>query len=166
VPLFSLLLNLLWIAFGGLWMAAGWVIAGIIMAITIVGLPWTPAAFNIASYTLLPFGRKAVSRADYLGREDVGTGPLGTIGNLVWLVLAGWWLALGHLVTAIMLAITIIGSLRLVEAGRDCALAGWKVIVAADHAPFGYEADANAPGLFGRKWHSIASARAPRAWVS
>jgi Inner membrane component domain/Uncharacterized alpha/beta hydrolase domain (DUF2235) len=56
--LFSpLLLNLLWIVFGGLWMGAGWVIAGIIMAITIVGLPWTPAAFNIASYTLLPFDR-------------------------------------------------------------------------------------------------------------
>ena len=56
VPFFSLLLNLPWIVFGGLWMAAGWVIAGIIMAITIVGLPWTPAAFNLASYTLLPFG--------------------------------------------------------------------------------------------------------------
>jgi uncharacterized membrane protein YccF (DUF307 family) len=80
------------------------------MAITNVGLPWTRAAFNIASYILLPFGRNAVSRADYLGREDLGTGPLGTIGNLVWLLLAGWWLALGHLVTAIMLAITIIGT--------------------------------------------------------
>ena len=83
---FSFLLNLLWILFGGLWMAAGWVIAAIFMAITIIGLPWTRAAFNIAAYTLLPFGQKVVSRALYFGREDIGTGPLGVVGNLVWLV--------------------------------------------------------------------------------
>jgi uncharacterized membrane protein YccF (DUF307 family) len=77
----SFLLNLLWIVFGGLWMAVGWVIAAVIMAITIIGLPWTRAAFNIASYTLLPFGHKAVSRAEYSGREDIGTGPLGLIGT-------------------------------------------------------------------------------------
>ena len=91
----SFLLNLLWIVFGGLWMAIGWVIAGVIMAITIIGLPWTRAAFNIASYTLLPFGQKAVSRAEYSGSQDIGTGPLGLLGNLLWLILAGWWLALG-----------------------------------------------------------------------
>lgn len=89
----SLLLNVLWIVFGSLWMAVGWIIAAVLMAITIVGLPWTRAAFNIASYTLLPFGQKAVSRAQYSGTEDVGTGPLGVLGNIVWLVLAGWWLA-------------------------------------------------------------------------
>src|SRR4030088_2776022 len=86
----SLLLNILWILFGGLWMAAGWVIAGIIMAITIIGLPWARAAFNIAAYTLLPFGQKAGSRAYYLGRHDIGTGPLGFVGNVVWFVLRGW----------------------------------------------------------------------------
>jgi hypothetical protein len=84
-------------------MALGWVVAAVVMAITIVGLPWARAAFNIAAYTLLPFGYKAVPRDEYLGREDVGTGPLGVIGNIVWLLLAGWWLALGHLVTAILL---------------------------------------------------------------
>jgi uncharacterized membrane protein YccF (DUF307 family) len=105
----SLLLNILWIVFGGLWMALGWVFAGILMAITIVGLPWTRAAFNIASYTLLPFGQKAVSRAEYAGSQDVGTGPLGFVGNIIWFVLAGWWLALCHLITAILLAITIVG---------------------------------------------------------
>jgi uncharacterized membrane protein YccF (DUF307 family) len=105
----SLILNILWIAFGGLWMAAAWVIAAVIMAITIVGLPWAKAALNIAQYTLLPFGFMAVSREAVTGRPDIGTGPLGVIGNLIWLVLAGWWLALGHLVTAILLAITIIG---------------------------------------------------------
>ena len=105
----TFLLNLLWIVFGGLWMAVGWIVAAIIMAITVIGLPWARAAFNIASYTLLPFGRKAVSRAEHLGTYDIGTGPFGFLGNIVWLVLAGWWLALGHLLTAIFLAVTIIG---------------------------------------------------------
>ena len=105
----SLLLNVLWIVFGGAWMAAGWLIAALVMAITIIGLPWTRAAFNIAVYTLLPFGQKAVPRDEYFGKGDVGTGPLGILGNIVWFVLAGWWLALGHLVTALLLAVTIIG---------------------------------------------------------
>jgi uncharacterized membrane protein YccF (DUF307 family) len=109
MPAMSLLLNILWIVFGGLWMAVCWVVAAVIMAVTIVGLPWARAAFNIASYTLLPFGQMAVSRAEYYGREDLGTGPLGLLGNIVWLVLAGWWLALGHLITAILLATTIVG---------------------------------------------------------
>src|ERR1700744_3599578 len=106
---FSILLNILWILFGGVWMAAGWLVAAIIMAITIIGLPWAKAAFNIAIYTLLPFGQRAVNREFLTGQSDIGTGPLGLIGNLIWLVLAGWWLALGHLLTAIALAITIIG---------------------------------------------------------
>jgi uncharacterized membrane protein YccF (DUF307 family) len=105
----SILLNVLWIAFGGLWMAFGWLIAAVVMAITIIGLPWARAAFNIAAYTLLPFGQKAVSRAAYTGKEDFGTGVFGMLGNIIWLVLAGWWLALGHLITAIALAITLIG---------------------------------------------------------
>jgi uncharacterized membrane protein YccF (DUF307 family) len=105
----SLLLNILWIIFGGLWMAVGWIVAAIIMAITIIGLPWARAAFNIASYTLLPFGRKAISRAEHLGTRDIGTGTFGLLGNIVWLVLAGWWLALGHLLTAILWAVTIVG---------------------------------------------------------
>jgi uncharacterized membrane protein YccF (DUF307 family) len=105
----ALLLNVLWIVFGGLYMAVGWLIAALIMAITIIGLPWARAALTIAGYTLLPFGQRAVSRAEYTGQEDIGTGPFGSIGNLIWLVFAGWWLALGHLITAILLAVTIIG---------------------------------------------------------
>ena len=66
----ALLLNVLWIVFGGLWMAVGWAIAGVVMAITIIGLPWARAAFTIAAYTLLPFGQKAVSREEYFGRQD------------------------------------------------------------------------------------------------
>lgn len=134
----SFLLNLLWIVFGGLEMALGWVIAAVIIAITIIGLPWARAAFNIAAYTLLPFGQKAVARAEYAGTEDVGTGPLGVLGNIVWLVLAGWWLALGHLITAILLAVTIVG---IPFAWAHLKLAGialWpigKVIVLAEDAP-------------------------------
>lgn len=105
----SFLLNVLWIVCGGLYMAIAWMIAAVVMAITIIGLPWTRAAFNIALYTLLPFGQRAVSRAEFYGTEDLGTGPLGMLGNIIWLILAGWWLALGHLITAILLGITIIG---------------------------------------------------------
>jgi uncharacterized membrane protein YccF (DUF307 family) len=105
----SLLLNILWIVIGGFWMAAGWMLAAVIMAITIIGLPWARAAFNIALYTLLPFGQRAVPRDLHTGQDDIGTGPLGMIGNIIWLVLAGWWLALGHIVTAALLAVTIVG---------------------------------------------------------
>ena len=86
----SFLLNVLWIVCGGLYMAIAWMIAAVVMAITIIGLPWTRAAFNIALYTLLPFGQRAVSRAEYFGHDDLGTGPLGMLGNIIWLVLAGW----------------------------------------------------------------------------
>jgi uncharacterized membrane protein YccF (DUF307 family) len=107
--LIQLLLNILWIVTGGLWMAIAWLIAAALMAITIIGLPWTRAAFNMALYTLLPFGHRAVSRAEYTGEADLGTGPFGSLGNLIWLILAGWWLALGHLIEAVVLGITIIG---------------------------------------------------------
>jgi uncharacterized membrane protein YccF (DUF307 family) len=141
MSILSLLLNLLWIVFGGLWMAIGWVIAGVIMAITIIGLPWARAAISIAAYTLLPFGYKAVSRAEYSGREDIGTGPLGVVGNIIWLVLAGWWLALGHLVTAVVLAITIIGIPFAWAHLKLAGLALWpigKMIVPAQDAPLPY----------------------------
>jgi uncharacterized membrane protein YccF (DUF307 family) len=105
----SILLNVFWILIGGAWMAFGWLVAAVIMAITIIGLPWARAAFNIAAYTLLPFGSRAVPRYEVTGMEDVGTGPLGVIGNIIWFVLAGWWLALAHLITALIWAITIIG---------------------------------------------------------
>ena len=105
----SLLLNIIWILLGGAWMAFGWLIAAVIMAITIVGIPWARAAVNIALYTLMPFGYTAVARDRATGQEDIGTGVLGGIGNILWLVFAGWWLALAHVITAVMLAVTIIG---------------------------------------------------------
>jgi uncharacterized membrane protein YccF (DUF307 family) len=100
----SLVLNVLWIVFGGAWMALGWLIAAAIMAITIIGLPWAWSALTIALYTFLPFGNTVIDRPS----SPLG-GLLGFIGNLIWLLLAGWWLALGHLITAFLLAITIIG---------------------------------------------------------
>ena len=101
---YILLLNEVWIVFGGLEMAAAWLIAALIMAITIIGIPWARAALTIALYTLLPFGHTVVDRP-----TGIGAGPLGFLGNIIWLVLAGWWLALGHLIAAILLAVTIIG---------------------------------------------------------
>jgi uncharacterized membrane protein YccF (DUF307 family) len=109
MSLLSLLLNILWVVFGGLYMALCWLLAALLMAITIIGLPWARAAVNIASYTLLPFGRAAVSREAVTAQEDFGTGPLGTLGNIVWLLLAGWWLALMHILVAITMALTLIG---------------------------------------------------------
>ncbi|HZP71110.1 MAG TPA: YccF domain-containing protein [Pseudolabrys sp.] len=100
----SLLLNVLWIVFGGLHMALGWLLASVIMVLTIIGIPWARAAVTIAAYTLLPFGHTVSSRT-----TGIGAAPLGFVGNLVWLILAGWWLALGHLLTAALLAVTIIG---------------------------------------------------------
>jgi uncharacterized membrane protein YccF (DUF307 family) len=97
----SLILNILWLVFGGLPMAVGWLIAAAIMAITIIGLPWAPAALRMAGYTLLPFGQTVV--------DDPGAGALTVLGNIVWFVLAGWWLALGHLILAFGFLITIIG---------------------------------------------------------
>ena len=109
MPVVPLFLNILWIVFGGLGMAVGWLIAAVVMAITIIGLPLARAAFNIAAYTLLPFGQRAVDREAVTGRDDIGTGVFGLIGNVIWLVLAGWWLAIGHLLAALALAITIVG---------------------------------------------------------
>jgi uncharacterized membrane protein YccF (DUF307 family) len=109
MDLLRFLLNVLWVLTGGLWMAVAWMLGGVLMALTIVGLPWARAAFNIALYTFLPFGHRAVSRAAFLGHDDLGTGPLGFLGNIIWLVVAGWWLALAHVINAVFLAATIIG---------------------------------------------------------
>lgn len=104
----SLILNVLWLVFGGAVSAIGWFFAAFIMAITIIGLPWTRAAFDNGLYTLWPFGVRSVDRERVSG-PDVGTGLFGVIGNLIWFVLAGWWLALAHLIAALALAITLIG---------------------------------------------------------
>jgi len=104
----ALILNILWIVLGGAWMALGWLIAAAIMAVSIIGLPWARAALTTAGYSLMPFGFQAINRAEVTG-PDLGTGAFGLLGNLIWLVLAGWWLALGHILSALLCAVTIIG---------------------------------------------------------
>ncbi len=95
--------------FGGFVLAIGWFLAGVVAAISIIGLPWARACFNIASFSLWPFGREAVSRRELTGRDDLGTGVFGLLGNIIWLVVFGVWLAIGHLVAAVACAVTIIG---------------------------------------------------------
>ena len=95
-----LLMNVLWFILGGWISGSLWVLAGLILAVTVVGLPWTPAAFRIAGFSYWPFGRVVADR-------DPGT--VSVLLNVLWLLLAGWWLALHHLALALALAVTIIG---------------------------------------------------------
>ena len=105
----SALLNVLWVVLGGLVMALGWWLAGLVCAITIVGLPWARSCFVIGSFSLWPFGQEAISRRELQARSDLGTGPLGLLGNVIWFLLAGWWLAIGHLTSALACFVTIVG---------------------------------------------------------
>ena len=95
------LLNIIWLVFGGLWLALGYAAAGVLCCITIVAIPWGIASFRIASYALWPFGRTVVRKP--------GTQVMSTLGNIVWLLVAGIWLAIGHVTTGIALCVTIIG---------------------------------------------------------
>lgn len=101
--------NLLWFVFGGFFMGLGWWFAGIICAITIIGLPWAKSCFVIGQFAFLPFGKEAIRRSELSGAEDIGTGGFGMIGNLLWFLVAGIWLAIGHVVTACACFVTIIG---------------------------------------------------------
>ena len=108
-PMLRFLLNVLWFVLGGVVMGLGWWLAGLVAAITIVGIPWARACFVIGNYSFWPFGNEAVSRRELTGRGDFGTGPFGLVGNVIWFLLAGWWLAIGHLSSAVACFITIIG---------------------------------------------------------
>jgi uncharacterized membrane protein YccF (DUF307 family) len=101
--------NILWFIFGGLYMGLGWWFAGVLCAITIVGLPWAKACFVIGQFAFLPFGKEAVSRDALRGETDIGTGVFGMVGNLIWFLFAGAWLAIGHFLTAIACFVTVIG---------------------------------------------------------
>ncbi|WBV44055.1 YccF domain-containing protein [Pseudoroseomonas cervicalis] len=106
----ALLLNILWNVPGlGFIPALFWLLAAVVMALTIIGLPWARACLMIASYSFAPFGRTIVSAEDLHGRPTLGSGPLGAIANLLWFLLAGIWLCLSHLTLAAAAAITIIG---------------------------------------------------------
>src|SRR5580698_6776949 len=107
-PDLTLILNILWFIFGGFIAGLTWLLAGLLLAITIVGLPWAQAAFRIGLFSFMPFGRHVVSRRSSNGREDLGTGPLGFLLNVVWFVLGGWYIALAHLVIGLFQMILIV----------------------------------------------------------
>ncbi|AYV47278.1 YccF domain-containing protein [Caulobacter flavus] len=103
------ILNLLWFFLGGWLSGLLWLLGGLLLAVTIVGLPYAGAAWRIAGFAFWPFGKEIVSREIVTGRGDIGTGPLGFLLNLVWFVLGGWYIALSHLLIAVAEAISIIG---------------------------------------------------------
>ncbi|HXZ68903.1 MAG TPA: YccF domain-containing protein [Alphaproteobacteria bacterium] len=105
----SLILNLIWFVFGGCLMGLAWWLGAILLAITIVGLPWASAAWRIGCFTFFPFGREAISKRELEGREAAITGIWRFLLNVVWFLLAGWYLVIGHLAAAILCGITIIG---------------------------------------------------------
>ena len=96
-----LILNVIWFVFGGLWLAIGYAFAALICFVLIITIPFGIAALRIAIFALWPFGKTVVKRAD----AGVGAG----IGNVIWLILCGWWLALGHVITGVLQCLTIIG---------------------------------------------------------
>jgi uncharacterized membrane protein YccF (DUF307 family) len=101
--------NFLWFVLGGFVMGLAWWLAGLLAFVTIVGIPWGRACFVIGSFAFFPFGKEAVSRKSLTKRDDVGTGGLGVVGNVIWFVFAGVWLAIGHVLSAISCFVTIIG---------------------------------------------------------
>ncbi|MEU0885519.1 YccF domain-containing protein [Lentzea sp. NPDC005914] len=96
-----LILNVIWLVLAGFWMAVGYAVAGLICCILIITIPWGIASFRIANYALWPFGREVVDK------PGAGTGSL--LGNVIWIIVAGLWLAIGHVLTGIALCVTIIG---------------------------------------------------------
>jgi uncharacterized membrane protein YccF (DUF307 family) len=133
-----LILNIIWLLFGGLWMAAGYLVAALVSFLLIITIPFGFASLRIASYALWPFGRTIVDK------PTAGSGAL--IGNIIWVVLFGVWLAVGHLVSAVTMALTIVGiplalaNLKLIPVSL---MPLGKEIVPVDHpAPWG---DAGSP---------------------
>ena len=103
-PAMRLIGNIIWLILGGFFMGLAWWLAALLCAITVVGIPWAVAACRIGTFSFWPFGQRVIDKPE--GAVAVG---LSTLGNLIWAVIFGWWLALGHLVSAVLCAITIIG---------------------------------------------------------
>ena len=95
------LLNLLWLVLSGFWLALGYAVAGIVMFVLIVTIPFGIASFRLAAYVLWPFGRTVVPRPD--------AGGMSTVGNVLWFLLVGLWMAIAHLILGFVLCLTIIG---------------------------------------------------------
>jgi uncharacterized membrane protein YccF (DUF307 family) len=105
----TLLLNILWFIFGGFITGLAWLVGGALLAITIVGLPWAQAAFRIGAFAFAPFGKRIEERRIVTGREDLGTGSMGLVLNILWIILGGWHIALAHLLVGAVQCVTIVG---------------------------------------------------------
>lgn len=101
--------NIIWLLFGGIFMGIAWWLMGVLAFLTIVGIPWAKACFIIGNFSFLPFGKEPIDRKYLTGYEDVGTGEWGLVGNVIWCVVAGIWLSIGHIFSAVACAMTIIG---------------------------------------------------------
>lgn len=101
--------NLIWFIFGGVFMGLAWCFFGLLAFLSIVGIPWGRSCFVMAGFSFFPFGKEAIARDELTLSEDIGTGGLGMLGNIIWFIFAGFWLALGHVLSAIACFITIIG---------------------------------------------------------
>ena len=101
--------NVFWFILGGALMGLGWWLAGLIAFLSIICIPWGKACFIIGQFAFFPFGKEAVSRRYINDKDDIGTGMLGTIGNVLWFIFAGVWLAIGHVISALICFVTIIG---------------------------------------------------------
>jgi uncharacterized membrane protein YccF (DUF307 family) len=101
--------NVLWFILGGFFMGLCWWFIGLIAMLTIIGIPWAKACFVMGQFSFFPFGQEAISRDELTNQTDIGTSGLGIIGNIIWFIFAGFWLALGHVLSAIACFITIIG---------------------------------------------------------
>ncbi|WP_028924761.1 YccF domain-containing protein [Pseudonocardia acaciae] len=135
------LLNVIWLVLCGIWMALGYVLAGVICCLLVVTIPFGLASFRIANFALWPFGRTLVPRPH--------AGAPSTIGNVIWFLVAGWWLALGHVITAISLAVTIIGiplalaNLKLIPV--SLVPLGKEIVPTGGHVPGGYQVTTTRP---------------------
>ncbi|MBN4056960.1 YccF domain-containing protein [bacterium AH-315-J21] len=101
--------NVIWFIFGGFVMGLSWWFFGLLCYLSIVGIPWGKACFTIGTFAFFPFGQTSVEREIITGHNDIGTGGLGALGNVIWFVCAGIWLGIGHLISALSCFVTIIG---------------------------------------------------------
>ena len=101
--------NVIWFVMGGVFMGLAWWFFGLLAFVSIVGIPWGRACFVLGRFAFFPFGQVAIARDTLTGRKDIGTSIFGTVGNVIWFILAGLWLAIGHVLSACACAVTIIG---------------------------------------------------------
>lgn len=116
--MFRVILNVIWLVFAGVELAVGYIIGGLVMMVTIIGIPFGIQAFKLAGFAIWPFGRAVVPAPE-------SSGVLSAIGNVLWVVLVGWWLALGHVIFGLVLCLTIIGIPMGIASFKMTSIALW-----------------------------------------